>query len=218
MTTYTAAERIIASRQSLAQGLPAPPLHKAAEEGGCGVVGLAASVPVAGRHLIPPARQMHNRGNGKGGGLAAAGLSPAQMQVSPQTLREATLLQIAYLDPGARRQIEQEAILPTLEVLQGYGVDTLDDHRQVPGLEVRPPDVWRYFVRARPGALERFAAEHDLQDLDARQVEVEFIYPNSYGLNRHFYASLGEQRAFVLCHGRDLLVFKIVGYAEQAAA
>jgi len=30
-----------------------------------------------------------------------------------------------------------------------------------------------------------------------------------------YYASLGEKRAFVLSHGRDLLVFKLVGYAEQ---
>ena len=29
------------------------------------------------------------------------------------------------------------------------------------------------------------------------------------------YASLGEKRAFVLSHGRDLLIFKLVGYAEQ---
>ena len=75
MKTLTDAERIIASRWGLVEGLPVPPTHKAAEEGGCGVVGLAASVQVAGRHLIAPARQMHNRGNGKGGGIAAAGLS-----------------------------------------------------------------------------------------------------------------------------------------------
>ena len=89
MHTYTTAERIIASRRSLIQDLPTPPLHKAAEEGGCGVVGLAASIPVAGRHLVTPAQRMHNRGNGKGGGLAAAGLLPEQMGVSATTLREA---------------------------------------------------------------------------------------------------------------------------------
>ncbi len=63
-----------------------------------------------------------------------------------------------------------------------------------------------------------FADEHDLEALAARQVEDEFVYRNSFQLNQRFYASLGEQRAFVLSHGRDLLVFKIVGYAEQAAA
>jgi glutamate synthase domain-containing protein 1 len=219
------AERIIASRKGLIQGLPLPGRQKAADEGGCGVVGLAASIPVAGRHLVAPARQMHNRGNGKGGGLAAAGLSPAQMGVSAATLRSATLLQVAYLDPGARQEVEREAILPQLDVLEGYAVPTLEDYREVPGLEVTPPAVWRYFVRARPPALDRFAAENGLEGVDARRLEDEFVYRNSFGLNRRFYAGAGLDgngtgggRAFVLCHGRDLLLFKIVGYAEQAAA
>ncbi len=212
------AERLIASRASLIEGLPAPSVHKSAAEGGCGVVGLAASVPVAGRHLMAPAAQMHNRGNGKGGGLAAAGLSPAQMRVSPETLRDCTLLQVAYLDPDARGAVEAEAILPAYDVVQGYAAPAMDDYRAVPDLEMRPPDVWRYFVRAKPGLLERFAAEHNLADLGARAVEDEYVYRQSFGLNQSFYASLGEQRAFVLSHGRDLLVYKIVGYAEQAAA
>ncbi len=218
MNGNTIAERIIASRRSLLVGAPRPPVHKQAEEGGCGVVGLAASVPVAGRHLVAPARQMHNRGNGKGGGLAASGHSPAQMGVSAETLRDATLLQVAYLDPGARPEVEREAIEPFFEVLEGYGIPTVDDYREIPGLEVKPPDVVRYFVRAKTGALDRFALEHGLEDLETRQVEDEFVYRSSFRLHQRFYASLGEQRAFVLSHGRDLVVFKIVGYAEQAAA
>jgi glutamate synthase domain-containing protein 1/glutamate synthase domain-containing protein 3 len=160
---------------------------------------------------------MHNRGNGKGGGIAAAGLSPEQMRVPPEVLREATLLQVAYLDPRARPEVEREAILPYYDVLQSYRVPAVDDYRQVPGLEVRPPDVVRYFVGAREDLLARFVAENDLEALDARQAEDEFVYRCSFELNRRFYASLGEKRAFVLSHGRDLLVFKLVGYAEQAA-
>jgi glutamate synthase domain-containing protein 1/glutamate synthase domain-containing protein 3 len=217
MRSFRDAEQIIASRRSLMEGMPRAPLHKAAEEGGCGVVGLAASIPVAGRHLIAPAQQMHNRGNGKGGGVAASGLSPEQMGVPAETLQEATLLQVAYLEPGARQDVEQEAILPHFDLLQGYSVPAVDDYREVPGLEVKPPDVVRYFVRAKPEALACFAAEHDLEGLDPRKVEDEYVYRTSFGLNQRFYASLGEKRAFVLSHGRDLLVFKIVGYAEQAA-
>jgi glutamate synthase domain-containing protein 3 len=140
------------------------------------------------------------------------------MRVSPGTLQQATLLQIAFLHPGARQEVEREVILQHYDVLQGYQVPTLDDHRDVPGLEVKPPDVVRYFVRAKGGILDRFAAEHGLEELDPRRVEDEFVYRTSFALNQRFYASLGEQRAFALCHGRDLLVFKIVGYAEQAAA
>ena len=220
MKAHTVTERIIASRRGLVADTPILPVHKAVAEGGCGVVGLASSVPVAGRHLVVPARQMHNRGNGKGGGIAAAGLSPTQMRVSLETLREATLLQIAYLDPDARADVEREMVLSHFDVLQAYAVPVLDDCRQVPGLEVRPPDVWRYFARAKPGALDRFAAESGLEDVlasEPRQVEDEFVYRNSFRLNQRYYASLGDKRAFVLSHGRDLLVFKIVGYAEQAA-
>jgi hypothetical protein len=34
-----------------------------AGEGGCGVVGLAASVGLPGKHILEPLVQMHNRGN-----------------------------------------------------------------------------------------------------------------------------------------------------------
>ncbi|MDH4209789.1 MAG: hypothetical protein OEV76_13005, partial [Anaerolineae bacterium] len=193
------------------------PVHKAAAEGGCGVVGLACSEPVSGRHIIAPSLQMHNRGNGKGGGIAAAGLSPHQMNVSPQILRNDYLIQIAFLDPKAQERVEKEYLRPFFEIHQAYCVPTLDDYRQVEGLEVRPPDIWRYFARAKAEVLDQFAAENSLEDLAPRQVEDEFVHQNTFGLNQRFYASLGEKRAFVLSHGRDMLVFKIVGYAEQAA-
>jgi glutamate synthase domain-containing protein 1 len=218
MNKPSIADQIIASRKGLIEKVPLLPATETATEDGCGVVGLAASIPVAGRHLIAPARQMHNRGNGKGGGLAAAGLSATQMRVSPGVLRQATLLQIAYLDSDAGPEVEREAILPHFDVSQSYAVPTADDYRDVPGLEVKPPDVWRYFARVKPDVLERFAAENDLADLEPRQVEDEFVYRNSFRLNRRFYASLSEKRAFVLSHGRDLAVFKLVGYAEQAVA
>jgi len=38
---------------------------------------------------------------------------------------------------------------------------------------------------------------------------------NTLRLNSALYASLGEKQAFVLSHGRNLMIFKIVGYAEQ---
>jgi len=58
-------------------------------------------------------------------------------------------------------------------------------------------------------------AEKGLEGLPTRAIEDEFVYQNSYRLNVRFYASLGEKRAFVLSHGRNLSVLKIVGYAEQ---
>ena len=220
MGKMSQAIKILNARRGLLSGLSTERRAPIAAEGGCGVLGLACNVPLAGRHVIPASRQMHNRGNGKGGGIAASGLDPAQMGVTPEVLRNHYLLQIAYLDPSARPEVEAECLLPHFDLAQGYPAPTLDDYRQVEELEMRPPDVWRYFVRVKPGVLERFATAHDLTELPPRAVEDEFVYQNSFRLNQRFYASLGGaqgQRAFVLSHGRDLLVLKIVGYAEQAA-
>ncbi len=40
---------------------------------------------------------------------------------------------------------------------------------------------------------------------------------NCYKLNEAYYASLGEKKAFVLSQGRNIMILKIVGYAEEAA-
>jgi glutamate synthase domain-containing protein 1 len=209
---------LLDSRSPLLEGLELPRHAEDAAEGGCGVLGFASSVPIAGRHVLTASRQMHNRGNGKGGGIAAVGLSPAQMKVSPDVLRSHYLLQVAYLDPRARDEVERECVLGRFDLAQAYAVETVEDVRQVEGLLVVPPLVVRYFCRVKPEALARFAEQHALRHLPARAVEDEFVYQNSFRLNQRYYASLGNKRAFVESHGRDMLVMKIVGYAEQAVA
>jgi glutamate synthase domain-containing protein 1/glutamate synthase domain-containing protein 3 len=211
------AERLMESRRGLSGGRSAPRRRVEAAEGGCGVTGFACSIPVAGKHIYAPSVQMHNRGNGKGGGIAAAGLVPEKLGVSRDVLEEDYLVQIALLDPSAKGEIEREFIAPVFDVHAGGDVETVPDYREIEGLVVRPPDVSRYFVRVKPGPLEKFAAEHGLKDAPPRDVEDEFVYQNSFRLNVKFYASLGEKRAFVLSHGRNMCTFKIVGYAEQAA-
>lgn len=220
MDRLVTAERLLNARRDLIAGTEPSARAPAAAEGGCGVLGLASNIPISGRHVIPPSRQMHNRGNGKGGGIAAAGLDPAQMRVTPDVLRSHYLVQIAYLDPKARQEVEAAFLTPYFTVAQGYPVPRLEDFRHVEGLELRPPDVWRYFLRVKPDVLDRFANEHNLSEIPARAIEDEFVYQNSFRLNQRFYARWtndGGQRAFVLSHGRDLLVLKIVGYAEQVA-
>ena len=208
------AKKIINSRDKLLKGLPLPSTRKAEEEGGCGVVGFACSVPLCGRHIFEPSIRMHNRGNGKGGGIAAVGFEPKQLGVSQEVLRTNYLVQVALLDPGAKKEVETEYITPFLDIAQAGEVATLSDHRQI-GLSVKPPDICRYFVRVKEDVISRFIDENNLGDMDVRQAEDEFIYQNTVRLNRKFYASLGEQRAFVLSHGRNMMILKIVGYAEQ---
>ncbi len=210
-------QRLITSREKLIQDLPEPPRWKAEEEGGCGVTGFACSIPVSGRHIIAPSYQMHNRGNGKGGGIAAIGLSPEDLGVSPEILQEDYLLQVAFLDPASRPAVERSFIEPFLEVHHSSPIPALKDYREVAGLEAKPPDVYRYFVRVKKEILADFMARNHLAGMDRRRVEDEFIFQNSFKLNREFYASLGEKKAFVLSHGRNMMILKIVGYAEQAA-
>ena len=192
------------------------PVNKSDEEGGCGVTGFIASVPVKGRHIYEPSVQMHNRGNGKGGGIAAVGLSAGDLGVTQEVLDTHYLLQIAYLDPNSRAHVETDNIEPFLDVHKAEKIPTIDDYREI-GLEVRPPDVWRYFVRVKKDALKRFVEENNLSDMDTRKAEDEFIYQNSNRLNQKYYASLGEKQAFVMSHGRNIMILKIVGYAEQVA-
>ena len=207
------AERLLASRSQIYSGVEPPPERE--EEGGCGVTGFACSVPVKGKFIYEPSVQMQNRGNGKGGGIAAVGLVPEQIGVSRETLDSHYLLQIALLDSEAHAEVEREFVLPHFDIALSTRQPHIDDYRDLPGLEVRPPDVHRYVVRVKPGVLDEFARSTGLQGLAPRQLEDEFVFRNSYRLNEAFYASLGEKRAFVLSHGRDQLIFKMVGFAEQ---
>jgi glutamate synthase domain-containing protein 1/glutamate synthase domain-containing protein 3 len=187
-------------------------------EGGCGVTGFACTIPVGGKHIYEPSIQMRNRGNGKGGGIAACGLVPEEMGVSRRVLEEDYILQVALLDPDARGEVEKAFIDPWFDIDHGGLIPTVDDYRDVPLLEVRPPDVARYFVRLKPSVLARFAEEKklDAAGLSGREVEDEFVFQNSIALNNRYYASLGDKRAFVLSHARNLIILKIVGFAEAA--
>ena len=157
---------------------------------------------------------MHNRGNGKGGGIAAVGLVPEQLGVSREVLDTHYLLHVAFIDTKVRPEIEQQFIHPFFDVAASAQLDKVDDWKTVPGLEVLPPDVCRYFVRVKPAVLDSFIAKNHLEQLDRSEAEDEFINQNSFSLNQKYYASLGEKRAFVLSHGRDIMILKVVGFAE----
>jgi glutamate synthase domain-containing protein 1/glutamate synthase domain-containing protein 3 len=191
--------------------------HKSPEaEGGCGVTGFACTIPVGGKHIYEPSIQMRNRGNGKGGGIAACGLVPEDLGVSRKVLDEDYILQIAILDLLAKGEIEKNFIEPYFTIDQGGMVPTVDNYRDIPLLQVRPPYVARYFVRVKPDVLARFAEEKGLKALSEREVEDEFVYQNSLRINSQYYASLGDKRAFVMSHARNLIILKIVGFAEAA--
>ena len=206
-------QAIIDSRKALP--VPKGPLVKQEAEGGCGVVGLACNVPLEGKYLLQSLVQMRNRGNGKGGGIAALGLVPEQVGVSEKILREDYILQVAYLDKSSRKQVEDEHIRPFFQVDHESKVEAVDDYRSIQGLEVEPPEVYRYFVRVKPEVLDDFARKNSLPGLKRSELEDEFLYRNTYQLNLQYYSSLGEKKAFVVSHGKNMIVLKLVGYGDD---
>jgi len=207
--------RIIESRKTLIKDLPSPDRFETEAEGGCGVTGFACSIPVRGKHIFEPSRQMHNRGNGRGGGIAAMGFDPRMLGVSPEMLEEDYILQIAVLEDGVMGDVHREFIEPGFHIDFSEEIPHIDDYRDIHGLEVRPPDVWRYFVRVKPEVLDAFVSRQGLEGLSRRKAEDEFVYQNTFRLNKAYYDAFGKQKAFVLSHGRNFFILKIVGYAEQ---
>jgi glutamate synthase domain-containing protein 1/glutamate synthase domain-containing protein 3 len=189
-------------------------VKKSEEEGGCGVVGFCCTEPVPGRHIYEPSCLMHNRGNGKGGGIAAVGFVPEQLGVSREILDEYYMLHVAFIKPGGREKLEKRFITPQFDVAASSELKSVDDWHSVEGLEVKPPDVWRYFVRVKRSVLDAFIAQNQLTAITRREAEDEFINQNSFRINQEYYASLGDQKAFVLSHGRDIMILKVVGFAE----
>ncbi len=206
-------EKIISSRAGICGQVPPLSLNTE-EEGGCGVTGFISSIPVTGKNIFEPSVQMHNRGNGKGGGIGAVGFIPEAMGVSKEVLQDDYMLHIALLDLSARAEIEDKYIRPFFKIDKEEMLATIADHHSI-GLDVRPPDVMRYFVRVKDDVLDTFIQENNFSSMDRRDAEDEFVYQNSFKINTHYYASLGEKKAFVMSHGRNMMILKIVGYAEN---
>jgi glutamate synthase domain-containing protein 1/glutamate synthase domain-containing protein 3 len=219
MTSHTI-DLLIASRKGLLPGFERDSAPRKLEaEGGCGVIGIACSEQIPARHLLQALQQMRNRGNNKGGGIAAVGLVPEELGVPKETLERDYLLGIAYLDPSARKEVEAQFLEPTFEVDFSRHVPAVEDFTTIPSVEVKPPEVHQYFVRVRPDVAAQFRNRVGLQGdpsaLPPGALEDEIVYQNSFRLNRAFYASSGEKKAFVLSHGKNMLVLKMVGYGDD---
>jgi glutamate synthase domain-containing protein 1/glutamate synthase domain-containing protein 3 len=215
MTKKISVEKILASRTSLPKIDVSPAARDGAAEGGCGVIGIACSEKIAGRHLLQSLIQMRNRGNGKGGGIAAVGLVPEEFGVSQKVMEEDYLVAVAYLDPSVRDEVEKISIYPSFEVDHVREQPHIDDYSVLNGLDVPPPEVVYYFVRIKPEVVAAFRAKNNMGDAPQRKVEDEIVFQNTFKLNTQFYASTGETRAFVLSHGKNLLVLKMVGYGDD---
>jgi glutamate synthase domain-containing protein 1/glutamate synthase domain-containing protein 3 len=213
------AEALLDSRRLMNSRLPKFELNDDdAAEGGCGVVGLACEIPVAGRHLFNSLEQMRNRGNGKGGGVAMVGLDHKQFGFSAEILKNDYLYAVAYLDDSVRKDVEEQFINSTFDVDHTHEVPTLDNWQELGNLDAQPPNVVCYFIRPKPAAVEKFLSDGNLTESDFPNKKAmwdEMIFQNTHKLNVEYYAKEQRADAFVLSHGQNMIILKIVGYAED---
>jgi glutamate synthase domain-containing protein 2/glutamate synthase domain-containing protein 3/glutamate synthase domain-containing protein 1/Pyruvate/2-oxoacid:ferredoxin oxidoreductase delta subunit len=153
------------------------------EEGACGVVSFACTKPVPVESIQTACQRMHNRGNGRGGGILALG------GVFAEAFEDCYALQIITLVPQAQRpskvlQIIHEYLRDfdmflrdgsrlDASTLSSVNLDRFRNPRcqkdgrdityQEAGLAVDPGDLYRFFVRVKKEALLNFAR----QTLDA---------------------------------------------------
>jgi hypothetical protein len=139
-------------------------VKKGEEEGGARCR-FCCTEPVPGRHIYEPSCLMHNRGNGKGGGVAAVGFIPEQLGVSREVLDDYYMLHVAFLLPGVRTELEKRFITPYFDVAASSALEAVDDWHSVEGLGVKPPDVWRYAGKEK---LDAFIVENQFRNRPPR--------------------------------------------------
>ena len=117
-----------------------------------------------------PLQQMHNRGNGKGGGISAVGLVPEQLGVDKKTLESHYLVQVAYLKDEVGSELEKEFIQSTYDVHSSHAGRPIERPTRSCSarLEVTPPTVVRYFCRAKKDGWTASSPENELKDIDRR--------------------------------------------------
>jgi glutamate synthase domain-containing protein 1/glutamate synthase domain-containing protein 3 len=215
MDKNTLINNLIKSRDSLKPKGDFNIIRDEIAEGGCGVIGLASNVQISAKHMLQALKQMRNRGNSKGGGIAAVGLNPKEFGVTKEILENDYLIAIAYLDITVREELEREFIFAPFEIDNIREQPQLDNYQEIDTLDVPPPTVIEYFVRVKKEVFESFSLSNELLHANKRRIEDEIVYQNTYRLNTTFYKSTGKKQAFILSHGKNLLVLKMVGYGDD---
>jgi glutamate synthase domain-containing protein 1 len=152
----------------------------------CGLFGM---MDTSGRRFpgvdaIAAISNMHERGNGLGGGFAVYGLYPQYA--------EHYAFHVMYLDEAARREAES-LLQDGFKVALAEPVPT----RKTRGVQ-DPPLVWRYFLEVR------------IQD-------GQKLSQDDHVLQKVMQINTGVRDAFVFSSGKNMAVFKGVGYPEDIA-
>lgn len=125
---------------------------------------------------------MHERGNGLGGGFAVYGLYP--------DFEDDYALHIMFMDTESKKKVETQ-LNQWFDVLKS---------EEVPSREANvkdPPIVWRYFAQPKRACALR--------------------HPDDYVVEKVMRINTETGKAFVFSSGKDMAVFKGVGYPEDVA-
>ena len=138
----------------------------------------------SGEGVIRAIANMHDRGNGLGGGFAVYGLYPEYADLYA--------LHVMYLSPEGRRETES-FLNERFNLVYAEEIPT----RLIPAI-LEPPLVWRYFLEVNR---TRSGGEADDNYVVARVMEINTRLKDT----------------FVFSSGKNMGVFKGVGYPEEIA-
>lgn len=152
----------------------------------CGLFGM---MDLSGRRFgskdpVEAMSNMHNRGNGLGGGFAIYGLYPEH--------KDDYAFHIMSLSRESKDKAEN-LLLENFEVLEAEEMPT-----NLAANVRSPPILWRYFLRPRENLVKNLS--HD-----------EYVVQNAMRIN------METNGAFVFSSGKDMGVFKGVGFPEDVA-
>jgi glutamate synthase domain-containing protein 1 len=138
----------------------------------------------SGENVIRAIANMHDRGNGQGGGFAIYGLYPEYT--------EQYAFHIMFLSEQGQRETET-FLNDNFKLVHKEKVPV----KPIPAI-VNPPLVWRYFLDIDPHNLEEQSAD-------------------DYVVGKVMIINTQLTDSFVFSSGKDMAVFKGVGYPEEIA-
>jgi len=152
---------------------------------GCSIFGMMnlEGKRFGSRDPVRAISNMHERGNGLGGGFAVYGIYP--------DFKDYYAMHIMYLSKDAKEKTDRT-------LAANFNIIYDEEMQTKPANVWEPPLVWRYFVQPRPKRPEN-------------QTEEDYVIEKVMRINTE------TGKAFVFSSGKNMGVFKGVGFPEDIA-
>jgi len=152
---------------------------------GCSLFGMmnVEGKRFSSRDPVKAIANMHERGNGLGGGFAVYGIYP--------DFKDYYAMHIMYLSKDAKEKTDRT-------LAANFNIIYDEEMQTKPANVWEPPLVWRYFVQPRPKRPEN-------------QTEEDYVIEKVMRINTE------TGKAFVFSSGKNMGVFKGVGFPEDIA-